>query len=122
MVEIVQNVYYLKKTYRFTNKKIASLLCFSDTDISESHCLFSDERRKEAKKVRNQNYYINQLNKTGKLTPAERKAVHLEYLEAHPDIKAKEAMEILGIGKTTFFSLKKILNINEDNNPNSSKY
>ena len=34
---------------------------------------------------------INQLNKTGKLTPAERKAVHLEYLEAHPDIKAKEA-------------------------------
>ena len=56
MVEIVQNVYNLEKTYRFTNKKIASLLCFSDTDIAESHCLFSDERRKEAKKVRNQNY------------------------------------------------------------------
>ena len=57
----------------------------------------------------------------GKLTPAERKAVHLEYLEAHPDIKAKEAMEILGIGKTTFFNLKKVLNSIEDNDPNSSK-
>ena len=33
----------------------------------------------------------------------------------------KEAMEVLGIGKTTFFSLKKILNTNEDNIPNSSK-
>ena len=121
MIEIVQNVYNLKKTYRFTNKKIAGLLCFSDSDIAESYCLFSDERRKEAKKIRNQNYYINQLNKTGKLTPAERKAIHLEYLQAHPDIKPKEAMEVLGIGKTTFFSLKKILNTNEDNNPNSSK-
>lgn len=118
MVETVQNVYKSDKIYRFSNEKIARLLCFTPEDIADSYCCFSEERRAEAKKARNKNSYERKRIKAGKLSPAERREMNIEYLKAHPGIKEKEAIKVLGIGRSTFYELKKAVRNNSDSPKN----
>ena len=107
MVEIIETVFSNDKIYTPNHEKIARLFCMSERDINESYCNFSKERKDAARKVRNHNHYENNRIKAGKLSPAERREMHIAFLKAHPDIKDKEAMEILGIGRSTFYTLKK---------------
>ena len=103
MVEAVLNVYRSDKTYRFSNEKIACLLCFSPEDISESYCHFSEVRRAKAKKARNKNSYERKRIRENKMTPAERREIYITFLKEHSDIKEKEALKTLGIGRTTYY-------------------
>lgn len=118
MVETVLNVYRSDKTYRFSNEKIARLLCFSPEDISESYCHFSEVRRAEAKKARNKNSYERKRIRENKMTPAEKREIHIEFLKKHPDIKEKEALKKLGIGRSTFYKLKKTVRDDSDSPKN----
>lgn len=117
MVKIIEQAYSSSKTYRFSNERIAELLCFDETDINESYCNFSEERQKEAKKKRNQDYYTRKRNEAGKLSPKERQMLHLEYLKAHPEINDKDGMKALNVSRTTFYALKKMIEkptVNDD--------
>lgn len=109
MVQIVLQVYNREEIKRIPNKKIGQFLCFTAEDIAESYCCFSEERKVEAKKARNNNHYEKRRKSAGKLSTEEKQKMHLEYLRLHPDIKDKEAMEALGIGRTTFYDLKKLI-------------
>ena len=109
MVDTVLNVYKSDKIYRFSNEKIAKLLCFTPDDIEQSYCCFSKERKVEAKRSRNKRHYEKRRNQEGKMSPKEKQQMCLEYLREHPDIKEKEATKILDIGRSTFYKLKKLL-------------
>lgn len=109
MRHIIETTYKSKAKYRFSNVQIANCLCFTEEDIANSWCNFSEERKKEAKKIRNHNTYEKKRATSGKVSPKEKEKMNLEYLKAHPDISAKEGMVALGVGRTTFFNLKKKL-------------
>ncbi len=109
MVETVLNVYKSDKIYRFSNERIAKLLCFTPEDIEQSYCCFSAERRAKAKKSRNKKYYNKRRNQEGKMSPEEKQKMCLEYLKEHTDIKEKEALKALNIGRSTFYKLKKMM-------------
>ena len=109
MVETVLNVYKSDKIYRFSNEKIAKLLCFTPDDIEQSYCCFSKERKVEAKRSRNKRHYEKRRNQEGKMSPKEKQQMCIKYLREHPDIKEKEATKILDIGRSTFYKLKKLL-------------
>lgn len=109
MVSIIEQVYNNNKVRRIPNFVIASHLCFTPEDIEKSHCCFSEERRAQAKKDRDKKQYKKKRAEVGKLSNEERKQLQLEYLRAHPDIKDKEAMKALGICRSSFYTLKKLL-------------
>lgn len=109
MVETVLNVYKSDKIYRFSNEKIAKLLCFTPDDIEQSYCCFSEERKAEAKKNRNKRHYEKRRKQNGKMSPEEKQQLCLDYLREYPDIKDKEAIQALNIGRSTFYKLKKLL-------------
>ena len=90
------------------------MLCFTEEDIAESFCNFSDERVQNARKVRNRNHYEKNVHKAGKLTNEERKKRNLDYLKEHPDATAEDAKIHLGLGRTTYFNLKKEIKIAAD--------
>lgn len=109
MVETVLNVYKSDKIYRFSNEKIAKLLCFTPEDIEQSYCCFSEERKAEAKKARNKNHYSKRRKQDGKMSPKEKQQMCLEYLREHPGIKEKEAIKALNIGRSSFYKIKNLL-------------
>ena len=109
MVETVLNVYKSDKIYRFSNERIAKLLCFTPEDIEQSYCCFSAERRAEAKRNRNKRHYEKRMKQEGKISSEEKQKMCLEYLRNHPGIKEKEALKALNIGRSTFYKLKKLL-------------
>ena len=111
MYAIIKLIYKSKTTYHFSNKQIADSLCFTEEDIARSYCNFSEKRVINAKKVRNRNHYEKNLHKAGKLTNEERKEKQIKYLTEHPDATPEDAKAALGIGRTTFFTLKKELKL-----------
>lgn len=109
MVETVLNVYKSDKIYRFSNERIAKLLCFTPDDIAQSYCCFSEERKVEAKRNRNKRYYEKRRKEDGKISPEEKQQMCLEYLRNHPGIKEKDGMNALNVSRTTFYELKKMI-------------
>ena len=114
MYQIVTLTYKCKTKHHISNKQIADMLCFTEEDIAESFCNFSDERVQNARKIRNRNHYEKNVHKAGKLTNEERKKRNLDYLKEHPDASFEEANKQLGIGRTTYFNLKKEIKIAAD--------
>lgn len=108
MEHIVELTYKSKVKYRFSNIQIANCLCFTEEDIANSWCNFSEERKAEAKKIRNKTAYKNKLAKENKLTCEEKKAIRIQFLKDNPDILPEEAMEALDIKSTTYYKLKKL--------------
>lgn len=106
MEYIVELTYKSKAKYRFSNIQIANCLCFTEEDIANSWCNFSEERKKAAKSKRNRTAYENKLAKENKLTCEEKKAIRIQFLNENPDMSPDEAMEALGIKRTTYFKLK----------------
>ena len=106
MKQTVLATYKNEVTYNFTYEYLAFALAFSEEDIRVSYCNFSKERKMEAKRKNNQKQYAKTLEKKGKLSFKEKRAFQLQFLKDNPDITDKEAMLNLGIGRTTFYTLK----------------
>ncbi len=107
MLHIIDLTYKSKKKYKFSYIQIANALCFDEIDIEKSFCNFSEERRNEAKRNRNKKYYRERLIEKGKTTKKKEIEFHLQYIKEHPEMTETEAKEYLGIGRTTFYNLKK---------------
>jgi hypothetical protein len=109
MINTIKATYHNETKYQFTYGYIALALGFSDEDIELSYCNFSAERKKEAKRKNNKLQYDRLLERTGKQRCKDKKACQLEYLKDNPETDEKAAMFILGIGRTTYYNLKKEL-------------
>ena len=105
--------YKSKTKYKYSYKQIANVLCFTDEDIKLSYCNFSDERKANARKERNAKYYESKVHKAGKETVKEKRLSQIDYIRENTEYTDKQLMEILGIGKTTFYKLKKLAKADE---------
>lgn len=106
MEKIVMATYKNDNEFIFSYEYIALSLGFSETDIAVSYCNFSPERKKAAKSESNKRHYQKIKEKAG-ITPAKKKREEiLKYIESHPEMNWQEAKDKLGIGRSTFFTMK----------------
>ena len=109
MKKTVLATYHNETVYHFTYEYIALALGFSEEDIKLSYCNFSKERKKEAKHKNNRIQYEKKLAKQNKPTFKEKREAQLDYLKENPEMDEEAAKFILGIGRTTYYNLKKEL-------------
>lgn len=109
MKKTVLATYNSEAIYHFTYEYIALALGFSEEDIQLSYCNFSKERKKEAKRKNKRIQYEKTLAKQNKPTFKEKREAQLDYLRENPEMDEEAAKFILGIGRTTYYNLKKEL-------------
>lgn len=114
MIEIIDNVYSRGYTYYYNYNTISSLLDFSDIDLENSFCAFSDEIKAYRRKERQKAYY--QKKTEHMLTEAYiRKETNKLIITNNPDKTIEELMELCQLSKSSIYRIRQQIK-NENKN------
>lgn len=106
-VQTVIRIYEREKEYQYRNTTIAELLCFSQRDIKESYCNFSEERIEQARKeaLQRSNRKLAERRKKQRCV-AEYKDIMYDCLKTS-DKKVKDLAIIWGVSESTIKRMRR---------------